>query len=37
MEHCRPQERGSSPRLRGMEEGFLEEELSMLRAGGFSW
>lgn len=36
MEHCRPQERGSSPRLRGMEEDFLEEELSTLRAEGLS-
>ena len=36
MEHGRPQERGPSPRLSGMEEDFLEEELSTLRTEGLS-
>ena len=34
--HCRPWGQGFSPRLGGVEEGFLEEELSTLRAEGLS-
>jgi hypothetical protein len=34
--HCGPWGKGSSPRLGGVEEDFLEEELSTLRAEGLS-